>query len=151
MISVRPGSGRPLPGPDGGLMCRRPPSVAAAPQVRQDSPPGCKAGARRAGPPPHIPGRCVVGQLTATRLWMETIMQALQALVQDGTLAGEWVLDPGRSSIRLKTRALGLPVKGVFGEIGGYGTVSADGEVSGTIAVAVASIDTGNSKRDTDL
>jgi polyisoprenoid-binding protein YceI len=82
---------------------------------------------------------------------METIMQALQTLVQDGTLAGEWVLDPGRSSIRLKTRAFGLPVKAVFSEVGGYGTVSADGEVSGTIAVAVASIDTGNSKRDTHL
>jgi polyisoprenoid-binding protein YceI len=82
---------------------------------------------------------------------METIMQALQTLVQEGTLAGEWVLDPGRSSIRLKTRALGLPVKGVFSEVGGYGTVSADGEVSGTIAVAVASLDTGNSKRDTHL
>jgi polyisoprenoid-binding protein YceI len=83
---------------------------------------------------------------------METIMQAaLQTLVQDGTLAGEWVLDPGRSSIRLKTRAFGLPVNGVFSEVGGYGTVSADGEVSGTIAVAVASIDTGNSKRDTHL
>jgi len=83
---------------------------------------------------------------------METIMQALQALVKDGTLAGEWVLDPGRSSIRLKTKAFGLiPVNGVFSEVGGYGTVSADGEVSGTIAVAVASIDTGNSKRDTHL
>src|SRR5262245_53224459 len=119
--------------------------------AHRDVRPGCEAGAHRAGPLPHIPGRCAVGQLTATRLWMETIMQALQTLVQDGTLAGEWVLDPGRSSVRLKTRAFGLPVKGLLSEVGGYGTVSADGEVSGTIAVAVASIDTGNSKRDTHL
>jgi hypothetical protein len=29
---------------------------------------------------------------------------ALQALVQDGTLIGSWILDPARSEVRLETR-----------------------------------------------
>lgn len=77
---------------------------------------------------------------------------ALRALLEDGGLAGEWILDPLRSSIRLKSRSLGLfPVNGVFHEVSGHGTVSADGEASGTLTVAVASIDTGYTRRDTHL
>lgn len=78
---------------------------------------------------------------------------AVQALLRDGHLAGEWVLDPRGSSIRLKSRAMwGLaPVSGVFGEVSGNGTVSPDGEVSGTVTVAAASIDTKNTRRDTHL
>jgi polyisoprenoid-binding protein YceI len=77
----------------------------------------------------------------------------VQALLANGSLAGEWVLDPGKSSIRLKSRSMwGLaPVHGVFHELGGNGTVSADGEVSGTVTVAAASIDTRNTKRDMHL
>jgi polyisoprenoid-binding protein YceI len=77
----------------------------------------------------------------------------VQALLRDGTLTGEWVLDPRKSSIRLKSRSMwGLaPVKGVFHEVSGNGTVSPDGEVSGTVTVAAASIDTRNTKRDTHL
>ncbi len=77
----------------------------------------------------------------------------LQALLKDGALAGEWVLDPRKSSIRLKSRIVcGLvPVNGVFREVSGNGTVSPDGEVSGTITVATASIDTQNTRRDTHL
>jgi polyisoprenoid-binding protein YceI len=84
------------------------------------------------------------GQMTAP---------ALQALLKDGALAGEWVLDPRKSSIRLKSRSMwGLaPVNGVFREVRGYGTVSLDGEVSGTVTVAAASIDTKNTRRDTHL
>lgn len=84
------------------------------------------------------------GQLTAP---------SLRTLLKDGSLAGEWVLDPGPSSIRLKTRnLLGLvPVRGVFREVSGNGTVSPDGEVSGTVTVAAASIDTKNARRDTHL
>jgi polyisoprenoid-binding protein YceI len=75
-----------------------------------------------------------------------------QAL-KDGALAGEWILDPRRSSIRLKTRTMwGLArVDGVFREVSGNGTVRADGAVSGTVAVAAASIDTQNTRRDTHL
>jgi polyisoprenoid-binding protein YceI len=84
------------------------------------------------------------GQITAP---------ALEALLKGGTLAGEWVLDPGKSSIRLKNKSMwGLvPVNGVFRELGGSGTVSPDGEVSGTLTVAAASIDTKNARRDKHL
>jgi polyisoprenoid-binding protein YceI len=77
----------------------------------------------------------------------------LQALLKDGALPGEWVLEPGKSSIRLKSRSMwGLaPVNGVFREISGNGTVRPDGEVSGTVTVAAASIDTKNTRRDTHL
>src|SRR6516225_1375534 len=65
----------------------------------------------------------------------------LHALLSDRSLAGEWVLDPGQSSIGLKNRsALGLiRANGIFGE------------VSGSITVASASIDTRNTRRDTHL
>jgi len=62
------------------------------------------------------------GQMTAP---------ALQTLLRDGALAGEWVLDPRRSSVRLKNRSMaGLArVNGVFRQISGSGTISADGGV----------------------
>lgn len=76
----------------------------------------------------------------------------LQDLLRDGTMTGEWVLDRHRSEIRLKTKVMGLiPVNGVFGEVSGRGTVSADGLARGAITVAAASIDTRNSRRDTHL
>jgi polyisoprenoid-binding protein YceI len=77
----------------------------------------------------------------------------LQALLEDGALAGEWVLDPGRPSIGLKNRSMrGLVrVAGVFREVSGTGTVGSDGTVSGTLTVAAASIDTKNTRRDSHL
>jgi polyisoprenoid-binding protein YceI len=91
----------------------------------------------------------------------ETIMQApsgqttasvVQALLKDGALAGEWVLDPRKSSVWLNTRSMGLiRVTGVFREVSGNGTVGADGEASGTVTVAAASIDTNNNRRDAHL
>jgi polyisoprenoid-binding protein YceI len=83
----------------------------------------------------------------------QTTAPAVQTLLQDGALAGEWVLDPRQSGIRLKSRSVwGLaPVTGVFREVRGNGTVSPGGEVSGTVTVAAASIDTGNTRRDTHL
>ena len=87
----------------------------------------------------HTPSR----QLTAP---------ALQALLQNGALAGEWVLDPGQSSVRLKSRSMGLiTVNGVFREVSGNGAVAPDGAARGTITVAAASIDTRQAKRDTHL
>ena len=44
-----------------------------------------------------------------------------------------------------------VPVKGVFRQVSGQGTVSASGDVSGTMTVSAASIDTKNKKRDTHL
>ena len=75
-----------------------------------------------------------------------------RALLADGALAGEWVLDPRESSIRLRSRSMGLiPVNGVFRDVSGNGTISPDGEVSGTVTVGAASIDTKNTRRDTHL
>jgi polyisoprenoid-binding protein YceI len=78
---------------------------------------------------------------------------SLRALLKDGALAGDWVLNPRKSSIRLKSRRMwGLAaVNGVFGEVSRSGTLSPDGEVSGTVTVAIASIDTNNTRRDTHL
>jgi polyisoprenoid-binding protein YceI len=84
------------------------------------------------------------GQMTAPRL---------RTLLQDGTLAGKWDLDPGKSGIKLKSKSLwGLvPVKGVFREVSGNGAITPDGKISGTLTVATASIDTKQARRDTHL
>ena len=84
------------------------------------------------------------GQMTAT---------ALQALLKDGAVAGEWALDPRESSVRLKNKSMAglVRVNGIFREVSGNATVSPDGEVSGTLTVATASIDTKNTRRDTHL
>lgn len=78
---------------------------------------------------------------------------ALQARLQDGSLAGGWVLDPGRSTVRFKNRSLGglLTVKGAFRDVSGHGTVFADGEVRGTLTIATGSLDTRNARRDRHL
>jgi len=83
----------------------------------------------------------------------QTSTPALQALLQDGALAGEWVLDPRTSSIRLTSKSIGglVRVNGVFREVSGGGTVFPNGEVNGTVTVAAASIDTRNARRDTHL
>jgi len=83
----------------------------------------------------------------------QVIVREVQALLKDGALAGEWVLDARKSSIRLKSGQLwGLAqANGVFREVSGHGTVFPDGEVSGTVTVAAASIDTENTRRDTHL
>ena len=84
------------------------------------------------------------GQLTTS---------ALQALIEDGTLTGSWTLDPARSEVRLESRHTWglLPVHGVFGQVTGNGTVTAAGQVTGTLTVAAGSIDTKNKMRDKDL
>ena len=84
------------------------------------------------------------GQVTASEL---------QAMLKDSALAGTWTLDPARSSVELRSKSMwGLaPVKGSFREVAGTGTVSPDGQVSGTVTVAAASIDTKNARRDTHL
>jgi len=78
---------------------------------------------------------------------------ALQALLQDGKLAGAWTLDAARSEVLLETRhTWGLrPLHGVFRQVTGNGTVTADGAVAGTISVAAESIDTKNPQRDKHL
>jgi polyisoprenoid-binding protein YceI len=77
----------------------------------------------------------------------------LQELLKNAAFAGHWTLDPSRSTIGLRSRSMwGLvPVKGTFRQVAGVGTVSADGEVTGTLTVGAASVDTKNAKRDTHL
>jgi polyisoprenoid-binding protein YceI len=84
------------------------------------------------------------GQMTAP---------ALQALLKDGALAGEWVLDPRKSSVRLQSKSVAglVRVNGVFREVSADGTIRPDGGVSGTLTVAAASIDTKNTRRDNHL
>jgi polyisoprenoid-binding protein YceI len=82
------------------------------------------------------------GQVTAS---------LLQALLRDGALAGDWVLDRRTTSIRFRSQALGLPVTGTFREVSGNGTVWPGGEVSGTLTVAAASVETSNTRRDRHL
>jgi len=78
---------------------------------------------------------------------------ALEQLLKGAALAGEWSLDPTRSAVSLHSRSIGglVRVNGVFREVGGEGSVSPAGEVSGTITVAAASVDTRNARRDTHL
>jgi len=77
----------------------------------------------------------------------------LRARLADGSLTGAWTLEQAQSSVKLHTRAMwGMaPVNGVFAEVTGEGVLSDDGRVSGRIAVASASIDTRNTKRDVHL
>jgi polyisoprenoid-binding protein YceI len=83
----------------------------------------------------------------------QTTAPAVDALLRDGKLAGNWILDASRSQIRLRSKSMwGMAkVNGVFGQIEGAGTVSAAGEASGTITIASASIDTKMKKRDEHL
>jgi polyisoprenoid-binding protein YceI len=78
---------------------------------------------------------------------------ALQVLIEGGTLTGSWTLDPARSEVRLESRhTWGLrPVHGLFGQVSGNGTVTAAGQVTGTLTVAAGSIDTKSKPRDKDL
>jgi polyisoprenoid-binding protein YceI len=84
------------------------------------------------------------GTMTAT---------ALQALLADGTLAGEWALDPRKSSVQMTNKSMAglVRVKGIFREVSGNAAISADGAVSGTLTVAAASVDTKNTRRDRHL
>jgi polyisoprenoid-binding protein YceI len=78
---------------------------------------------------------------------------ALQALLDDGKLAGSWTLDPARTEVLLETRhTWGLrPLHGVFRQVSGNGTVTAAGDATGIITVNAESIDTKNPQRDKHL
>jgi polyisoprenoid-binding protein YceI len=77
----------------------------------------------------------------------------LATQLADGSLAGNWTLDPARSTVALKSKSIwGLvPVKGTFTKVEGAGTVSPTGDVVGQITVAAASVDTKNPRRDKHL
>jgi polyisoprenoid-binding protein YceI len=66
--------------------------------------------------------------------------------------AGNWKLDPARTSIEFHTKAMWvLKVKGSFKAIEGGAAVSEDGAVSGSLVLDAASVNTGNAKRDAHL
>jgi polyisoprenoid-binding protein YceI len=77
----------------------------------------------------------------------------LQERLAAGSLTGNWAVDPARSSVRLHSKSVwGLvKVKGSLGEVGGHGTVSPAGDLTGEITVATAALDTKNAKRDKHL
>ena len=80
-------------------------------------------------------------------------LESLRAKLGDGSLAGHWTLDPGRSTATLKSKSMwGLaPVKGTFGKLDGTATISSAGEATGSIALAADSLDTKMKKRDAHL
>ncbi|MFB7933289.1 YceI family protein [Streptomyces sp. NPDC056039] len=66
---------------------------------------------------------------------------------------GLWQLDATASTVGIRHRTMwGLvTVKGRFGALSGTGEVRPDGSAVGTLTFDVASLDTGNAKRDTHL
>jgi polyisoprenoid-binding protein YceI len=77
----------------------------------------------------------------------------LRAQLEAGSLAGNWTVDPARSSVSLHSKSVWslVKVKGSLGEVGGHGSVSPAGDLTGEITVATASLDTKNAKRDKHL
>lgn len=70
----------------------------------------------------------------------------------DPDLAGTWTLDPARTSVDIRTKAMWvLPVKGTARAVRGSGTVDADGTVTGNLVLDATSVDTGNKRRDAHL
>ena len=66
-------------------------------------------------------------------------------------LEGTWRLDPSRSSVHFRTKAMWLlTVKGTFAAREGIGEVDG-GRVTGRLVVSAASIDTSNARRDKHL
>lgn len=66
---------------------------------------------------------------------------------------GAWVLDPSRTSIRLKQKTMWgmVTVKGRFVKFSGEGQVGADGVGAGSLTIDAASLDTAHGKRDAHL
>lgn len=77
----------------------------------------------------------------------------LPGQLASGALAGAWILDPARSTVALHSKSMWglMPIRGVFREVEGAGTVTADGQVTGHLAVKTASLDTKIGKRDEHL
>lgn len=73
--------------------------------------------------------------------------------LQDGSLAGPWVLVPDRTTVAFQSSSMwGLvKVTGRFTRVQGEGKVDPSGAVRGRVDIDVASVDTGKAKRDTHL
>jgi len=83
----------------------------------------------------------------------EQTSTALRTQLANGSLNGNWTLDPNRSTARLRAKHMwGLaPVNGQFRVLTGDATVSPAGDISGRVALATGSVDTKSTKRDRDL
>lgn len=67
-------------------------------------------------------------------------------------LAGTWSLDPEKTTVSFRTRALWvLPVKGTVKALSGDAQIRPDVAVKGTLVIDAASFDTKNKKRDDHL
>lgn len=66
---------------------------------------------------------------------------------------GTWQLDPATSTVAVRHKTFWglMTVKGTFAAVTGDGEVQPDGTAVGTITLDVASLDTGNAKRDEHL
>jgi len=74
------------------------------------------------------------------------------ALIVDRLPEGSWTVDPHGSELLFKARAFRvLPVTGTFEDFRGSLTVDAAGAASGTLAVRMASVNSGWARRDTRL
>ena len=82
-----------------------------------------------------------------------TDTQQLLTRLQSGELAGSWKLDPARSSVALRSKTMwGLvSVKGTFSEVSGQAQVSPTGDITGTVTIGAASVNTKVKKRDQHL
>jgi polyisoprenoid-binding protein YceI len=80
-------------------------------------------------------------------------MASLSELLSDHASAGTWTLDPGPSTIAVRTKSMWgvVPVKGRFTEFSGDGQLTAPQTVSGSIAIKAASLRTGIRRRDKHL
>ncbi len=67
-------------------------------------------------------------------------------------LTGSWALDPNRTTVQFKTKAMWiLTVNGTLRVTEGSGTVDVNGRVTGRLVVDANSIDTKNKRRDEHL
>jgi polyisoprenoid-binding protein YceI len=82
-----------------------------------------------------------------------TTVSSTESFTTDlANLVGSWVLDPSQTVIEFHTKAMWIvKVKGTAKALEGTGVVGEDGNVSGTLVIDAASIDTNNKKRDAHL
>jgi polyisoprenoid-binding protein YceI len=75
------------------------------------------------------------------------------AVLADGTVAGDWVLDPAGSRVEFHVKHFwgAVTVHGTFETITGQGTVGEDGTVTGRLTMDGASVNTRSKPRDKHL
>ena len=79
-------------------------------------------------------------------------MQATETTKDLTQFAGTWALDPERSSVTFRSKAMWVvPVKGTFKAFEGTAKITADGAVTGRLVIDAASVSTRITKRDNHL